>query len=303
MKRRTFLKLVSLGSLGGLALTGACSTTLTDAHGDLTPRLYAPARPLAPRGLALVLGSGGPRGFAHIGALRALAELNVAPDLIVGSSVGAVIGALLAGRVAIDDIDVLARNISAWDLLDVGLHSLSGNFFTGSSVARLVKQRLASERVEQLAVPFALAATRVADKKPALFNHGSLSLALQASVAIVDVAPPVEIAGALYCDGDLACPLPARAARSLGAKKVIAIDVSAYDEDTPTWVREQKSAWLEQARVRNAITAEERPAVDVYLHLRSPYYAGFSREYRAQLIRLGYEQTMARAAEIKQLAQ
>jgi NTE family protein len=302
MKRRTF---VSTGLLSALVATG-CASDKKHAQADpTTPRLATP-RALAPRGLALALGSGGPRGFAHVGALLALDKLAIKPDLIVGSSVGAVIGSLLAAGRPAADIQRLALSLSAWDVIDINLSGLfTGQLFTGRSVARLVMNESQAQLIEELATPFASVATRVTDSTPQCFNVGELPLAVKASVAVVGIAPPVDVAGTAYCDGDLACPVPARVARSLGAKRVIAVDVSAWDEDTPARIRDPAngmSYWLKDAERRNALTALERPASDAYLHLRTPYYAHFSRDYRLKLIELGFAQTMARADELRKLA-
>lgn len=295
MKRRTFL----LAGTGAAACAAGVGSS--PPQGD-APRFVEPPRALAARGLALVLGSGGPRGFAHVGALRALAELDIQPDLVVGSSVGAVIGALVAGGIGAREIEQLALALSAWDVMDFSPAAIwSGSYYTGRSVARLVQRRLGVQRIESLALPFAAVATELPAETPAVFNAGDLALAIQASAAIADTAPPVTIDGKAYCDGDLACPLPARIARRLGARRVIAVDVSAWDEDTPGWVRERRPEWIAQAERRNRLIADERPAIDRLLRLRLPYLAGFSESYRRQLFALGYQQTLAHSAALQAL--
>ncbi|MDE2048364.1 MAG: patatin-like phospholipase family protein [Betaproteobacteria bacterium] len=295
--RRRFIAAAAGVSLG---LLPGCAHTLTAAE---LPHRRAQARPLAPRGLALVLGSGGPRGFAHIGALQALAQLNIAPDLIVGSSVGAMLGALAAAGRSAAQIEQLALGLTVWDLLDFtpgGL--LHGSLYTGRSVGALASRDTQIRTLEALPLPFAAAATQLPERVGVAFDAGDLGLALQASCAIVGTAPPVRIGTQLYCDGDLAAPLPAQLARSLGAQRVIALDVSAWDRDTPDWVRSSRPDWVADAQRRDVLVAAERPAIDLLLRLHLPYIAGFSEGYRRRAIALGREQTLAQADALRRLA-
>jgi NTE family protein len=310
MQRRDFLSYTLSSTVLGATVLGvsgcAGGITMQDLSSAGWPRNITPPRTIAPRGLALVLGSGGPRGFAHVGVLKALEELKITPDLVVGSSVGAVIGALLAARVPAAEIEKTAINLGTWDIIDLTWQSItSRSFFTGKSVGELVARMSQQRDIAALPLPFAAAATKVnADKRyePVIFNAGSLPLAIRASAAVVGTAPEVQIDGALYCDGDLSAPLPAQFAKALGGQRIIAVDVSAYDEDTPDWVRSDRPQWMAQAQRRSAQTKAELPAVDTYLHIRSPYFTGFSDAYRKQLIALGYEQTMSKRDALLKLS-
>lgn len=301
MKRRRFLAACCTSPL----LPGCTHHAALHVRAEGWPRLQQPPRIIAPRGLALVLGSGGPRGFAHVGMLKALHELAITPDLIVGSSVGAVIGALLAARTSAMELEKLALKLTAWDVSDLSWNAIqTRSYYTGASVAGMVARLCEQRDIAAMPIPLAIAATRSDRREPeaAVFNAGNLALALQASIAIVNKAPEVQIAEARYCDGDLAAPVPARIAQSLGAKRVVAVDVSAYDEDTPDWVKTDMPQWMAEAKRRNAITREERKQAQLYLHIRSPYYAGFSKAYREQLIELGYQQTMKERDALRKLA-
>jgi NTE family protein len=308
MKRRNFI------ATGCAALSVGCANTLSlqDQRAEGWPRTVIPPRALAPRGLALVLGSGGPRGFAHIGALKALEELKIVPDLVVGSSVGAVIGALVAARVSAAEIEATALSLRMWDIMDLSWEALTAlRAFTGQSVGELVARMSRQRDIAALPLPFAAAATRVLPGKAdaisntyeaVAFNAGNLPLAIRASAAIVGAAPMVGIDGQMYCDGDYIAPLPAKLAQLLGAKRIIAVDVSAYEQDTPTSVRQDRPQWMEQAQWRQAQTTPELPYIDAYLHIRTPYFTGFSDSYRKQLIAQGYEQTMQKRDALLKLA-
>jgi NTE family protein len=269
------------------------------------PRLVMPPRPVAPRGLALVLGSGGPRGFAHVGVLKALARLDITPDLVVGSSVGAVLGAMVAARMPAAQIEALALKLTITDVLDFSLSALlRGTTFTAYSVSRLVRDLTQQDDLARLPLPYACVASRLGGARPVpwLMNAGYLPLAIQASAAVVGTAPPVLMDGVPHTDGDLAAPLPVRAARQLGAKRVIAVDISAYEEDTPAWVLRDAPHWEDDARRRRVQTAEELSHADALLHIRSPYFTGFSLAYRRDMIERGMQQTLARADALRALA-
>lgn len=297
LTRRRVLAAAGAAAVGLLA---GCAHPLAPAE---LPHRRAQARPLAPRGLALVLGSGGPRGFAHIGALQALEQLHIAPDLIVGSSVGAVLGVLAAAGRSAAQIEQLALGLTVWDVLDLTPAALlHGSLYTGRAISTLATRDTQLRTLEALPVPCAVAATALPARVGVAFDAGDLELALQASCAIVGTAPPVRIGTQLYCDGDLAAPLPAQLARSLGAQRVIALDVSAWDSDTPAWVRRDRPDWVADGRRRDALVAAERPAIDLLLRLHLPYMAGFSSGYRRRAIALGREQTLAQADALRRLA-
>jgi NTE family protein len=238
-----------------------------------------------------VLGSGGPRGFAHVGALAAFEEMGLSFDLVVGSSVGAIAGALLASGMRAKDIRKVAASLTSYDLLDFQWPGLfKGEFYTGRAVADLTLKLAGVDAIEALPTPFAAVATKLPEMTQVAFTAGDLRLAIQASVAIAGRAAPVRIGDSDYCDGDLAASVPVRLARQLGAKQVVAVDVSAWDEDTPEYARTHRPDWMAEAARRRAQTQAERPASNVYLHLRTPYLTGFSPAYREQLFKLGYEQ-------------
>src|SRR5690606_24532465 len=139
------------------------------------PRFEPPAGP-APR-IALVLGSGGPRGFAHIGVLKVLDEAGIEADLVVGSSVGAMVGALYAGGHSAVRLETLAHEINVLEFFEFRM--LGGGPATGRAVQSFVNGRLDGRPIESLPVRFAAAATRVSDGGLALFNRGDVGLAVR----------------------------------------------------------------------------------------------------------------------------
>jgi NTE family protein len=257
-------------ALGGCNLTGTVPK-------EREPR-FVPAAGPSPR-VALVLGSGGPRGFAHIGVLKALDDAGVKPDLIIGSSVGSMVGALYAAGMSGRDLEKLAYQINVLEFFEFRV--LGGGLATGGAIQNYVNEKVHGRAIEELRTPFVAAATRLADGKMALFNHGDTGLAVRASGASPGQFEPVRIGAELYVDGDEASPVPIEAARKLGAKVVIAVDVSAFAEDTP---RTAPRDWIAKDERRARQVALEAKDADVVIHPNIGYYAGHTEPYRRQVI-------------------
>jgi NTE family protein len=243
---------------------------------DKVPRFVPPAA--APR-VVLVLGSGGPRGFAHIGVLKALEDGGVRPDLIIGSSVGSLVGALYAAGYSARDLERLAYQLNVLEFFEFRV--LGGGLASGAAVQDFVNSHVKGRTIEQLPTAFAAAATRLSDHKLVLFNRGDIGLAVRASGASPGQFEPVQIGDDLYVDGDEASPVPIHAARMLGAKVVIAVDVSAYLDDTPANVPRE---WVVKDERRARQIAAEAAEADVLLHPNIGYYAGHSEAYRRNVI-------------------
>ena len=280
------------GSLRGalaLLLVGAC--TSEDVPPERMPRFEPTAA--APR-VALVLGSGGPRGFAHIGVLKVLEENGIKPDLVIGSSVGAMVGALYAAGANAKELERLAHEINVMEFFEFRM--LGGRLATGSTIQAYVNERVDRKPIEALAMPFAAGATRLSDRKFVLFNRGDTGLAVRASSATPEQFEPVRIGSDMYADADLSSPVPIHAARSLGARFVIAVDVSAYEKDTPPDVPRE---WVEKDARRTRQISQEMPQADVFLHPNIGYYAGHNEDYRRRVIRLAEEYTRAQMPQLK----
>lgn len=249
-----------------------------DVPPERLPRFEAPAAGARPA-VALVLGSGGPRGFAHIGVLKVLDEAGIRPDLIVGSSVGAMVGALYAAGVSGADLERMALGINVLEFFEFRM--LGGGLATGSTIQQFVNSHVDGRTIESLPTRFAVASTRVSDGSLAIFNRGDTGLAVRASSASPGQFEPVRIGSDFYVDGDEASPVPIRAARALGARMVIAIDVSAYLSTTPPGVPRE---WVVKDERRARQVAAEAPEADVLLHPDIGYYAGHNEAYRRRVI-------------------
>jgi NTE family protein len=174
--------------------------------------------------VALVLGGGGCRGYGHLGVLRVLERERLRPDLVVGSSAGAIVGALYAAGMSVDEIERYGDRMSPNLLRDWVFPKLG--IFGGNRIRRFVVDRVGEKRIEALPMRFAAVATDLKSGAMVVLDSGDLGRAVQASSSIPGLLEPVRIGKRLLVDGNIASAVPVRAARRLGAKRVIAVDVT-----------------------------------------------------------------------------
>ena len=283
-----------LAGTAALALTGCTVNPDSDHQGADAPGTVPLARTPS---VAWVLSSGGPRGFVHVGVLKALHELGLKPDLIVGASAGALVGSLFAARMPMALLERTAVELPPWKLARVNLGS--GERLSGDALAdmarELVQAHAGTSLLERLPTMMVIAAQRLADGVVVGFNRGDVGLAVQASAAIEGQFAPVRIRGQRYADADLRMPLPVRLARALGATRVLAVDASAFEDKAPAGTER----WREGDVRKRALTAPDAKLADVLLHPDIGYYASVSREYRERVIDAGYRATLAQAAPLR----
>jgi NTE family protein len=236
-----------------------------------------------PPKIAIVLGSGGPRGYAHVGIIKVLAEAGIVPDLIVGSSVGALIGAYWASGMSAAEIDAIANSGGPLTLFDINPFADRG-WIRGQKLQDYVNRGLGGKTVEQLAKRLVIVATRRKDKSPTFFTQGNLGVAVRASSAVPNVISPVGIRGVEYEDGDESLPVAVRAAREAGAQFVIAVDVSAHPSSTPP---EASEHWIARDKLRRSRIDPEVEKADFLLHPDMGYWASPRKSYFEMAQRVG----------------
>jgi NTE family protein len=292
MQRRQFLTMAALTAAASATALVGCSFAPDYNHdGDDAPRFDPALEANAP--IVWVLSSGGPRGFVHVGVLKALEELGCKPDLIVGGSVGALVGALYACGIGAKDLERMALDLG---VTEMGRLAVVGEGrFAGTPIAELINRSLNHQPIEKLKTRFAAVAIARDNRKPVWFNAGNCGVAVQASCAIEGIFTPVRVRGQQYVDADLVVPLPVRMARAMGAVKVLAVDASAHEDKAPEGAVRYREGDLR----KRAITEPDARAADVTLHPNFGYYVSVTREFRERAMRAGYEQTMAQAVRLK----
>ncbi len=182
--------------------------------------------------VALVLGSGGARGYAHIGVIQVLEQQGIHPDLIVGTSAGSIVGSIYASGKTAEELRDIALNMKANDVRDVKL-DMKG-FFDGQKVENYVNQQVNNTPLESLKIPMYVVATELKEGKKVVFNYGNTGQAVRASVSIPSMFIPTRIGTDEYVDGGLVSPVPVGVARDLGADVIIAVDILAQPMHTET---------------------------------------------------------------------
>jgi NTE family protein len=186
---------------------------------------------VAPPTIGLALGGGAARGFAHIGVLRTLAKHGITPDVIVGTSIGAVVGGCHATG-QLDEFEEWCATLSVRRVLGYLDVSFSGaGLIGGGRLATRLERALGKTLIEELPIKFAAIATEVKTGHEIWLTRGLLVEALRASYALPGIFPPVLVGGRWLVDGALVNPVPVSAARALGARLVIAINVNADQFD------------------------------------------------------------------------
>jgi len=184
------------------------------------------ARPARPK-VGVVLGAGAARGWAHIGALQELAALGLVPDIVVGSSVGAVVGGCFAaGRLAA--LESFARALTkrrVFSLMDVSFSG--GGLIGGDRLRARLEESMGSINIEDLPIRFAGVATEIGTGHEIWLKRGRLVEAMRASYALPGVFEPVRLGGRWLIDGAIVNPVPISVARALGADKVIALNITS----------------------------------------------------------------------------
>jgi predicted acylesterase/phospholipase RssA len=176
--------------------------------------------------LGLVLGGGAAKGYAHIGAIRVLEEIGIKPHIVVGASMGALIGGFYAAGFDTAFMEGIARQIDKkkknWLFKP---HLSKKGFVTGKNVVKFLTPYLGNKRIEDLPKRYAVVATDVEHETEIIINRGDLIQAIRSAISIPVVFMPHNYYGRILIDGGFVNPLPITIAQRLGAKKIIAVNV------------------------------------------------------------------------------
>ncbi len=192
------------------------------------PRVEAPPKPAK---VALVLGAGSSKGFAHVGVLKVL-EINHVPiHLIVGTSVGSVVGSLYAHGYSAFQVQEIALAVEKGDVIDP-LYVPTQGFVKGEKLEEFVNKMVKHTPIEKLKISFLAVTTDVQQGQEVTLDKGNTGSAVRASCSIPGVFRPAKIGDKVYVDGGVMSPVPVAAAKRFGADVVIAVDISSEVEKT-----------------------------------------------------------------------
>lgn len=199
-------------------LLGALAACSTPPVKDVAPAVRAPK-------IALVLGGGAARGFAHVGVIKVLEANGIVPGMVVGTSAGSVVGALYAGGYSGYDLQKIALQLEQDGVGDYAMPDRG--FIKGELLQDFINRALRNRPIEKLPKTFCAVATDLRSGELMAFQRGNTGMAVRASSSVPGVFQPVKVGGRDYVDGGLVSPVPVSVARKMGADIVIAVDIAA----------------------------------------------------------------------------
>jgi NTE family protein len=215
--------------------------------------------------LALALGGGAARGWAHVGVIRALQAHGIEPDMVCGTSIGALVGAAYASG-ELDRFEAWIRKLSLLDIASFMDFSLNGGLIKGEKLMAFFAKTFEDRPIEELSMPFGAVACDLHTGAEVWLREGSIAQAVRSSIALPGLLTPSHYAGRTLVDGGLVNPVPVSLARAMGADLVIAVDlntdligrhIKSEDDDLEqpdvNGQRSDQPGWLEQlqAKVRS----------------------------------------------------
>jgi NTE family protein len=181
--------------------------------------------PPKPAKIAIVLGAGASKGFAHIGVLKVLESNKIPVHMIVGTSAGSFVGSLYAYGYNAFQLQKMSFSIEKGDILDITIPD--NGFIKGEKLEEYINEKVKNTPIENLRIPFYSVATDLLNGHEVVFGKGNTGTAVRASCSIPGIFNPVRISDRIYVDGGVVSPVAVEAAKRLGADIVIVVDISA----------------------------------------------------------------------------
>jgi NTE family protein len=286
--RRHWLQAAAV--LGGTAWSGASVAGAAGAAGNAAVAANGQAR------MGLVLGGGSARGFAHIGVLKSLDQAGIKPDLVVGTSAGALIGALYAAGMSPWQMEEVALRMREVDIADFASAGRRG-MLAGDSLARVVNDLVKGARVEQFPRRFTAVATDLHTGETVLLNAGVAGDVVRASCSIPGVFVPMDLDGRELVDGGLVAPLPVTVARQQGADFLLAVDVGMAPQKGQ--LNGLYEVILQSFEIMGRALANKDAALaDVVIRPNTSAWSSSDFSVRKEMIQAGYEATQRQLPEI-----
>ena len=197
---------------------------------QLPPVVQPPPKPAK---IALVLGAGSLKGFAHIGVIKILESNKIPIHMIVGTSAGSAVGSLYAYGMDAFSLQKLSFSVQKDDIVDL-LYIPSNGFIKGEKLEEFINKSVNHTPMEKFKIPFYAVATDLEKGQEMIFGKGNAGTAVRASCSIPGIFRAVRISDRIYVDGGVVSPVAVEAAKRLGADVVIAVDISsAVDRTQP----------------------------------------------------------------------
>ena len=202
----------------------ACATTPPPVH-------------LKPATIAVVLGAGASKGFAHIGVLKVLEAQNIPIHMVVGTSAGSLVGSLYASGKTAFELQGIAMKMEADNVIDYDWKIWKGGLIKGEKIENFINVNIQNTPIEKLKIRYYAVATNAATGEEVVFAKGNTGMAVHASCSVPGVFQPLKIGNSTYLDGGVVSPVSVDVARRNGADIVIAVDISGgINTDVPSGI-------------------------------------------------------------------
>ncbi len=226
--------------------------------------------------IALALGAGAARGWAHVGVIRALQARGIEPDMVCGTSIGALVGAAYVSG-ELDRFEAWIRELSLLDIASFMDFSLNGGLIKGEKLMSFFAKTFQDRPIETLDMPFGAVACNLQTGAEVWLREGSLAQAVRASIALPGLLTPVQYGTKTLVDGGLVNPVPVSLARAMGADVVIAVDLNSdligrhfkgeldqVEDDQAALAQATEPGWFErvQRKIQMSLSFSRKPEMD-----------------------------------------
>lgn len=253
--------------------------------------------------IAFVLGGGGSLGFAHIGFLKYMEKLGVRPDIVTGTSAGAIVGAAYATGMEISKMEEISEKFSTLQIVDAKIFAIFSNtLLRGKKASRLFEKLFGQTLIQNLDIKFGCIATDLIKAEKVNLTSGKLWKAVRSSMSVPVLFEPYEYGKKLLADGGLVDNLPTDLAYELGADIVIAVNVIYYDDliKVPKNVIRNlmNSLYISQKEI---VRIKTRADLVININTSGKLMAIFNKKQTSELIELGYNTTRKKSSKIKKI--
>jgi NTE family protein len=249
--------------------------------------------------IGLALGSGGARGFAHLGVIKVLKDEGIPIHLIAGSSMGALVGSFYATGIEINRLYKLSTAFRRKYFLDFTVPKMG--LITGKRVKEFIKIFTHGKNIEELSIPLGVVATDLLTGERVVFKSGPISDAVRASISIPGIFVPVKYRGSLLVDGGVSDRVPVSVAKEMGADIIIAVDVSMVKKNadiSSIYDVIMQSIDIMQTEI---INIRDVAAADIMLRPSVEQYSSRAFTNIEEIISLGEEETKKHIMQIKKV--
>lgn len=247
--------------------------------------------------IGLALGSGGARGFAHLGMIRVLREENIPIDYIAGSSMGALIGCFYAAGTDIEKLYKISMAFKRKYFLDFTVPKMG--FVSGKRVKEFIHLFVKGKNIEDFPIPLAIVATDINSGEKVVFTTGSAADAVRASISIPGIFVPEKKDGRLLVDGGVIDRVPVSVARLMGADLIIACDVSKVKQEVD--IQSIYDVIMQSLDIlQMEIVKIKEIDADVMIRPHVEKYSSRAFTNIEEIITIGEEQTRKKLPEIRQ---